>query len=59
VLLFGREQKSRNGLAQPFFFLGPARYVDHIGSRPMSITWRLDYPLPARLIRSMARLVIS
>jgi hypothetical protein len=52
VLLFGREQKSRNGLAQPFFFLGPAQYVDHIGSRPMSITWRLDYPLPARLVRS-------
>jgi superfamily II DNA or RNA helicase/HKD family nuclease len=59
VLLFGREQKSRNGLAQPFFFLGPARYVAHTGSRPMSITWRLDYPLPARLIRSMARLVVA
>jgi Domain of unknown function (DUF3427) len=59
VLLFGREQKSRNGLAQSFFFLGPAHYVDHIGSRPMSITWRLDYPLPARLIRSMARLVVA
>ena len=29
VLLFGREHKSRNGLAQPFSFLGPARYVGH------------------------------
>ena len=28
VLLFGREHKSRNGLAQPFVFLGPARYVE-------------------------------
>ena len=53
VLLFGRESKSRNGLAQPYFFLGPARYVDHSGSRPMSITWRLEHPLPARLFRSL------
>jgi hypothetical protein len=59
VLLFGREQKRRNSLAQPFYFLGPARYVGHTGSRPMSITWRLDYPLPARLVRSMARLVVA
>ncbi len=29
VLLFGREHKSHNGLAQPYFFLGPARYVGH------------------------------
>jgi hypothetical protein len=59
VLLFGREQKSRNGLAQPFSFLGPARYIDHRGSRPMSITWRLEHPLPARLLRTLARLAVA
>ena len=59
VLLFGREHKSRNGLAQPYFFLGPARYVGHSGSRPMSITWRLEYPLPARLFRTLARLAVA
>jgi hypothetical protein len=59
VLLFGREHKSRNGLAQPYSFLGPARYVNHNGSRPMSITWRLEHPLPARLLRTLARLAVA
>jgi hypothetical protein len=59
ILLFGREHKSRGGLAQPFFFLGPARYVDHSGSRPMSITWRLEHALPARLFRILARLAVA
>ena len=59
VLLFGREHKSRNGLAQPYSFLGPARYVSHTGSRPMSITWRLEHSLPARLFRILARLAVA
>jgi superfamily II DNA or RNA helicase len=59
VLLFGREHKSLNGLAQPYYFLGPARYVKHSGSRPMSITWRLEHPLPARLVRTLARLAVA
>ena len=47
VLLFVREDKRRNGLAAPYCFLGPADYVSHEGSRPMSIVWRLRYRLPA------------
>jgi len=56
VLLFVREDKRRNGLAAPYCFLGPADYVSHEGSRPMSIVWRLRYRLPARLLRKTARL---
>jgi hypothetical protein len=37
--------------------IGAARYVGHVGSRPISITWRLEQPLPAKLRRRMARLV--
>jgi superfamily II DNA or RNA helicase/HKD family nuclease len=59
ILLFGREHKDRNGLAQPFFFLGPAQYVAHTGSRPISITWRLKHALPARLFRTLARLAVA
>ena len=59
ILLFGREYKQENNLAAPYFFLGPARYVSHIGSRPISMTWRLDYPLPAKLLRRMARLAVG
>ncbi len=57
ILLFGRERGKINNLAQPYYFLGPARYVSHSGSRPMSIVWRLEHPLPAAILRRMARLV--
>lgn len=51
-LLFVRERKSlSNGLTAPFQYLGPVEYVKHEGSRPMSIVWRLHYPLLARSVR--------
>lgn len=60
ILLFCREfRKSQTGLSSPFHFLGPAEYVSHEGSRPISITWQLKFPLPAKLYRRMARLVIG
>jgi hypothetical protein len=59
ILLFGREDRQRGDLSAPFAFLGPARYVGHAGSRPMSITWRLEQPLPAKLLRRMARLAVG
>jgi superfamily II DNA or RNA helicase/HKD family nuclease len=59
VLLFGREDTKVGNLSAPFSFLGPARYISHMGSRPMSITWRLEHPLPAKLLRRMARLAVG
>jgi len=56
ILLFVRESKKANNLACPYHFLGPASYVSHTGSRPMSITWRLQYPMPAHLLRRTGRL---
>ena len=34
--MFVREHKSVNGLSSPYYFLGPADYVSHTGSRPIS-----------------------
>jgi hypothetical protein len=60
ILLFAREyRKSSTGLANPFYFLGPADYVSHEGSRPISINWQLRVPLPAKLYRRMARLAVG
>lgn len=56
VLLFVREEKRRNGITAAFRFLGPAGYVSHEGSRPMSIIWRLRRPLPSRFHESFIRL---
>lgn len=56
VLMFVREDKSRNALSVPYTFLGPVEYVSHRGSRPMNIIWRLRHKLPAKLIRHVRRL---
>jgi superfamily II DNA or RNA helicase len=55
-LLFVRDHKYLpGGLASPYAFLGPARYVSHDGSRPMSVVWQLDTPMPARLLTRVTR----
>ena len=57
ALLFVRERKNDYYGPQPFMFLGPVYYVQHQGSRPMSITWRLEYPIPSKFIRVTNQLV--
>jgi hypothetical protein len=47
VLLFAREHNNGDFGAQPYLFLGPARYMNHQGSRPVAFTWKLDHPMPA------------
>ncbi|MFW8600143.1 DUF3427 domain-containing protein [Desulfobacterota bacterium M19] len=59
VLLFVREMKKKNNLACPYYFLGPADYVSHTGSKPMSIIWRLQASMPGRLIRTTTRLAAA
>ncbi|MER7836813.1 DUF3427 domain-containing protein [Streptomyces sp. NPDC096040] len=48
VLLFMRHYKNTDiGKSHPWMLLGPATFVDHTGSKPMAITWRLKHELPA------------
>jgi hypothetical protein len=48
VLLFARETSERQaGQSLPFLFLGPMIYQHHRGERPMAITWRLQFSMPA------------
>ena len=50
-VLFIRERKKlENRLTAPYFFAGPLQYRSHEGSRPISITWDLEHPLPARAL---------
>jgi len=54
VFLFARETPDEGS----YIFLGPAKYVEHRGERPMSITWRLLRPMPADFFRE-ARVAAS
>jgi superfamily II DNA or RNA helicase len=51
VLLFVRESKQEFGKSSPYVFLGNARYVSHKGSNPIQIVWKMDHPIPERIIR--------
>ncbi len=39
-----------------YTYLGLVQYVSHRGSRPLSITWRMETPIPGRLLGELARL---
>ena len=61
VLLFVREFKADriSGGAEAYTFLGTANYVKHEGERPMSITWRLDHPIPAKYLKKTNKLMVG
>lgn len=52
VILFVRESNRDplTGEAAPYTYLGTASYSSHEGSKPMSILWRLDEPIPAKYL---------
>lgn len=58
-LLFVREHKRGDGLAPPYAFFGPVRYVRHYGTKPISIIWRVEHLMPARLLRISQRLATA
>ncbi len=57
VLLFVRDFKKNALGTTPYTFLGPVEYVSHTGSKPMSIIWKLRYPIPAKYIKKTNKLI--
>ncbi|MEJ7774418.1 MAG: DUF3427 domain-containing protein, partial [Nocardioidaceae bacterium] len=50
VLLFVRETPTDDVGAAPFLLLGPVRYVEHRGERPIAITWELEHVIPPAML---------
>ena len=57
VLLFVRDFKKNDLGTTPYTFLGPVEYVSHTGSKPMSIIWKLRYPIPAKYLKKTNKLI--
>lgn len=52
-LLFVREQADRaSGQTMAFQYLGPVTPAAHAGERPITIEWRLEFPMPLALVQS-------
>lgn len=60
ILLFLREQKKSeyNGTLG-YVFIGKGFYQEHYGSKPMSITWRLEESIPPYLWKDSAKLAVG
>lgn len=53
ILFFARLDKREEGETCPFVFLGTAKdLLNYEGNRPISMTWELDYPIPAELFEA-------
>ncbi|MDD3169358.1 MAG: DUF3427 domain-containing protein, partial [Eubacteriales bacterium] len=59
ILIFVREFKTDIAGTAPYTFLGLADYMKHEGSRPMSITWKLRRPIPAKYLKKTNKLVVG
>lgn len=57
IILFVREFKRENQSAAPYTYLGQAEYVTHSGSKPMSIVWDLEKPIPAKYLRKVQQVM--
>ncbi|MDY6268813.1 MAG: DUF3427 domain-containing protein [Selenomonadaceae bacterium] len=57
ILLFVREYDTDQQGTAPYLFLGTAKHVSHSGSRPISIVWHLDDPIPAEFLMATNKLV--
>ena len=57
ILLFVREFKQDALGTAPYTFLGQAAYVNHTGSKPMSILFRLEKPIPAKYLRKVQQVM--
>lgn len=60
VLLFVRPTKrDALGLTCPFTFLGPVRYLEHQGNRPVQFTWKLERPMPEELFEEARSVAVA
>ncbi len=60
IVLFVREQsEDEYGRAMGFINLGLVNFDSYYGSQPMSITWRLEHPLPPVLWKDSVKLGVG
>ncbi|PWA04634.1 DUF3427 domain-containing protein [Flavobacterium psychrotolerans] len=60
ILLFVREQNTNQfGNTMGYVFLGDVNYQKHYGTKPMSINWKLNEPLPPYLWKSTVKMSVG
>ncbi len=55
ILVFARDQKTRNGVTVPFVYLGPVDLVRYESERPIKMVWNLRHPMPVEMFEDNRR----
>ena len=55
ILIFARDQKTRNNCTLPFVYLGPAARVSYEKEKPIRMVWELKYPMPVTMFENNRR----
>lgn len=59
VLLFTRDRADdETGLTVPYTCLGQVDYLQHVGEKPIAITWKLHRPMPADVYATAAAVAL-
>lgn len=60
ILLFIREKNEDEfGITMGFVFIGEGNISEHYGSKPMSINWELNKPMPPYLWKEAAKMAVG
>jgi superfamily II DNA or RNA helicase len=60
ILLFVREKNTDEfGNTMSYVFLGTVNYIEHYGSKPMSIKWGLQVPIPPYIWKETAKMAVG
>ncbi len=60
ILLFIREKNNDEfGNTMGYVFLGIVNYKEHYGSKPMSINWELNEPIPAYIWKDSVKMAVG
>jgi len=60
ILLFVRERNDDEfGNTFAYVFLGAGNYLDHYGSKPMNIHWKLEEPIPHYMWKETAKMAVG
>lgn len=60
ILLFVREKNTDEfGNTMSYVFLGDVNYIEHYGSKPMSIKWELQVPIPPYIWKETAKMAVG
>ncbi|MBD3212655.1 MAG: DUF3427 domain-containing protein, partial [Candidatus Lokiarchaeota archaeon] len=58
-LLFVRKYKKEHGQTAPYYYLGPVKYKEHEGNKPINIIWELEHSMPPKLARESNKFTIT